>query len=501
MSTSTPEKVVPLGRRRLRDMVQPRPMPAPEPRARLQSAIEFHELQQRGNRRRLAWGLLVSLVLHACLLAVTFGDKDWLPGLAFPWKDRRAEMPDLRVALVPAPIVPEPLPPPPAEPVVEAPKPAPRARKPKRPTAVIEPQAAPPTERPVEPIPDVPTVAVPDSLRLRADPASTTAALADLPLMHVDKSAWGVPVPATIPAPLPATTRSATPAVALAPTPALVPAPAPTPVIVTPEFERPRPTEPATSSVALAETVSLETEREEMARAEAARAEAARAEAARAEGARAEAAKAEAAKAALAREAERREAARRAIGRQLDEEAGRREAAADEARQPLAPAAPVARDEQAREEILRGIGRKLDEEAGRRDQLAAASRQPAAPGPQGTSPRRYRLFGRSDPDRGIMLYAEAWSRKIELNVTIDRMRELAKLPHANPLVTVAVRSDGSVESVSFVVSSGVPAIDEGIRNIVQGQAPFQAFPPSLARQYDVIEIRRTWHFDTAIRLD
>jgi hypothetical protein len=131
--------------------------------------------------------------------------------------------------------------------------------------------------------------------------------------------------------------------------------------------------------------------------------------------------------------------------------------------------------------------------------LHRASHRPLLP--EWTSARRYRLFGRSDPDRGIMLYAEAWSRKIEANVAIETIREIAKRPHTNPLVTVAVRSDGSVESVTFVVSSGVPSIDEGIRNVVQGQAPYQAFPPSLARQYDVIEIRRTWHFDVAIRLD
>jgi TonB family protein len=65
---------------------------------------------------------------------------------------------------------------------------------------------------------------------------------------------------------------------------------------------------------------------------------------------------------------------------------------------------------------------------------------------------------------------------------------------------VAIRSDGSVESVSFVVSSGVAAIDEAIRRIVQSHTPFAAFPPALASEFDVVEIRRTWHFDTAVRL-
>jgi hypothetical protein len=54
--------------------------------------------------------------------------------------------------------------------------------------------------------------------------------------------------------------------------------------------------------------------------------------------------------------------------------------------------------------------------------------------------------------------------------------------------------------VTFVRSSGVPAIDEAIRRIVDSQAPYPVFPPALAREYDVIEIRRTWHFDVAVRL-
>ena len=68
------------------------------------------------------------------------------------------------------------------------------------------------------------------------------------------------------------------------------------------------------------------------------------------------------------------------------------------------------------------------------------------------------------------------------------------------MVTVAVRSDGSVESVTFVVSSGVAEIDEAIRRIVESQRPYPAFPPALAREFDVIEIRRTWYFDSAVRL-
>ena len=85
-------------------------------------------------------------------------------------------------------------------------------------------------------------------------------------------------------------------------------------------------------------------------------------------------------------------------------------------------------------------------------------------------------------------------------MTFDIVREAAKLPHSDPMVTVAIRSDGSVESVTFVLSSGAAALDDAIRRIVHSQEHYQAFPPALASEFDVIEIRRTWSFDMAIRL-
>ena len=96
--------------------------------------------------------------------------------------------------------------------------------------------------------------------------------------------------------------------------------------------------------------------------------------------------------------------------------------------------------------------------------------------------------------------AHGRARKIQLNVTFDMVREAAKQPHTDPLVTVAIRSDGSVESVTIVQSSGVAALDEAIRRVVHSQTPYQVFPPGLAREFDVIEIRRTWYFDVTIRL-
>ena len=41
-------------------------------------------------RRRLAPALLLSLLIHAWLLSLTFGGQGlWFPGFGFPWQERR----------------------------------------------------------------------------------------------------------------------------------------------------------------------------------------------------------------------------------------------------------------------------------------------------------------------------------------------------------------------------------------------------------------------------
>ncbi|MGZ8968670.1 MAG: TonB C-terminal domain-containing protein [Telluria sp.] len=251
------------------------------------------------------------------------------------------------------------------------------------------------------------------------------------------------------------------------------------------------------------EKARLDAARQEQERAEATRLEAARREATRQEQARQ--AQLEAARQvqnqrdaarqdALKQEAARQDAIRQEAARQdaIKQEAARQE----RAKQDQAQRERAEQDEK-RAERLRAIGKQLAEEAAQRD---AAINPASKLQPTVSSLRRGLLLGRADTNTDLVLYAEAMSRKIELNMTFDIVREAVKQPHARPTVTVAIRADGSVEKVTFVVSSGVPAIDEAIRKVVASQAPYGAFPPSLARQYDVIEIRRTWVFDMAIRL-
>lgn len=236
------------------------------------------------------------------------------------------------------------------------------------------------------------------------------------------------------------------------------------------EAERRSAVRPEAAPVAAARTAQPEAQRQEPARQETPRAEAARPEAERQESARPEPARPESA---------RPEPARQAA---TPQDVARGEAEKEEAR---------------REERLRAIGRQLDEEAAQREAASNPTRQ--LPLSLSTA-RRARLLGRADPNVELVQYAERLALKIQLNTPVATVREISKQPHRHPTVTVAIRSDGSVESMTFLVSSGVAQVDDAIRRIVKSQEHYPAFPPALAREYDVIEIRRTWHFDDAVRL-
>jgi outer membrane biosynthesis protein TonB len=198
---------------------------------------------------------------------------------------------------------------------------------------------------------------------------------------------------------------------------------------------------------------------------------------------------------ALARQAADQQAAVRAAANDLVRQAAaQQQAARDAAAQELAERQTA---EARREQLLQAIGRQLNAEADQRQAEAeAAARLPRSV----SSQRRIKLFGRSNANAELVNYAEAWARKIQMNTPAETVRELARQPHTHPVVTVAIRSDGSVESVRLELSSGQPAIDAAIERIVRGQASYPAFSTLLASQYDVVEIRRTWQFDTAVRL-
>ncbi|HXF66593.1 MAG TPA: TonB family protein, partial [Burkholderiales bacterium] len=109
-------------------------------------------------------------------------------------------------------------------------------------------------------------------------------------------------------------------------------------------------------------------------------------------------------------------------------------------------------------------------------------------------PRR-RFIGARTQEYRFARYIEDWRLKIE------RVGEL-NYPQAardqriygSLVVTVAIRSDGSLERVEINRSSGERILDEAARRIVHLAAPFAPFPPDIARDTDILHITRTWLF-------
>ncbi|MFO8155238.1 MAG: TonB family protein [Thiohalospira sp.] len=69
------------------------------------------------------------------------------------------------------------------------------------------------------------------------------------------------------------------------------------------------------------------------------------------------------------------------------------------------------------------------------------------------------------------------------------------------VMNVAVEADGSVREVRILRSSGDRILDEAAKHIVEMAAPFQPFPDNIRKDYDVLNITRTWVFNTEDRLD
>ena len=494
---------------------------------------------------------MISAIIHAGLLSITLGGQTFgLPALKFPWQERRLGANDLQVLL---------LPPPPSSPAPVALTPAPLAALKENANPVLAPVERPAVVKPVATIPaPPPAIGNSETPAILIPPPAPAQAPTSMPVTPAGKLPDIPSSPAPIAAPTSAPANATVRSIPIQEREAKVPDNASDAVPKVLEKEAQERTlelakleqekqvaerlrqaelmadaqrEATRKAQQLQEAARQEELRQEairaeqVARNEAARQEEirrelakleekARQEAARKAQERAEVARIEAARKSEAQRTEQAkqaqlEAARQAqqleMARQdaIKQEAARQEAAKQEAARleqlkREQTQLEKAKQEAEREERLRAIGRQLNEEAAQHD--AALKNPSRSLLPTVSGMRRGWLFGRVDPNADLVQYADAISKKFELNMAFDMVREVAKQRHIPPMVTLAIRADGSVEKVTFVVSSGVPAIDEAIRNVVARHAPYGAFPPNLARQYDVIEIRRTWIFDTAIRL-
>jgi len=106
-----------------------------------------------------------------------------------------------------------------------------------------------------------------------------------------------------------------------------------------------------------------------------------------------------------------------------------------------------------------------------------------------------RFVGARAEEYRFARYVEDWRLKVERvgNLNYPEAARAKKL-YGSLLLTVGIRSDGTLESVALDRSSGQKILDTAAKKIVETASPFAAFPPDIRRDTDILYITRTWTF-------
>jgi len=111
-------------------------------------------------------------------------------------------------------------------------------------------------------------------------------------------------------------------------------------------------------------------------------------------------------------------------------------------------------------------------------------------------PKRKFIGARAEEYR-FAQYVEDWRQKVERVGNLNYPEAARGKLYGNLVLTVAIRSDGSLERVELNRSSGHKLLDEAALRIVRLAAPFAAFPDNVRRDTDILEITCTWSFTGA----
>lgn len=115
-------------------------------------------------------------------------------------------------------------------------------------------------------------------------------------------------------------------------------------------------------------------------------------------------------------------------------------------------------------------------------------------------PRRQFVGARAEEYR-FARYVEDWRVKIERIAELNYPQAAAdRKIYGSLLLSVSVKSDGSVEKIELRRSSGHKVLDDAAISIVKQAAPYAPFPPDIARDTDIIDISRTWRFTNTNQL-
>ena len=109
-------------------------------------------------------------------------------------------------------------------------------------------------------------------------------------------------------------------------------------------------------------------------------------------------------------------------------------------------------------------------------------------------PRR-RFIGARTQEFRFARYIEDWRVKVERVGEVNYPQAARdQRAYGSLVVTVSIKSDGTLERVDINRPSGNRILDAAALRIVSLAAPFAPFPADIAKDTDVISITRTWVF-------
>jgi protein TonB len=109
-------------------------------------------------------------------------------------------------------------------------------------------------------------------------------------------------------------------------------------------------------------------------------------------------------------------------------------------------------------------------------------------------PRR-RFVGARVSEIPVAQYVEEWRVKVERVGTLNYPEDARdKKIFGTLLLTVSIKSDGTLENIEINRPSGEKILDAAAARIVQLAAPFAPFPPNIRKDIDILHITRTWSF-------
>jgi periplasmic protein TonB len=128
------------------------------------------------------------------------------------------------------------------------------------------------------------------------------------------------------------------------------------------------------------------------------------------------------------------------------------------------------------------------------------SQQPGPEDDQGPAelrgPKRDELWTTPDTKAAELApYLDAWRHKVEHIGTIHFPAAARSVgPKANPVIEVGILADGSLDKAEIRRSSGSDELDNAALQTLKLAAPFDPFPPDLARQHRVLRFVYEWQW-------